>query len=42
MRITFHIGKYTITIIVYERKKKATATLPSDGCFLVNQGYFVV
>ncbi len=22
MRITFHIGKYTVTIIVYERKKK--------------------
>ena len=32
MRLTFHIGRYTVTIIVYERKK-ATATLPSDGCF---------
>ena len=21
MRVTFHIGKYTVTIIVYERKK---------------------
>ena len=26
MRITFHIGKYTVTIIVYKRKEKATAT----------------
>lgn len=32
MRVTFHIGKYTVTIIVYERKK-TTATLASDGCF---------
>ena len=24
MRITFHIGKYTVTIIVYERKKQAS------------------
>ena len=23
MRITFHIGKYTVTIIVYERKKSS-------------------
>ena len=28
MRITLHIGIYTVTIIV---KKRETATLPSDG-----------
>ena len=38
MRITFHIGRYTVTIIVYERKK-TTATLPSDGSFVIRKNH---
>ena len=38
MRITFHVKKYTVTIIIAEthkkdRVEKTSATLPSDGSF---------
>ena len=39
MRITFHIGKYTVTVVIRETKlkkdhcEKTTATRASDGSF---------
>ena len=39
MRVTFHVWKYTVTIVIREthknadRNEKTTATLASDGCF---------
>ena len=37
MRMTFHLGKFTVTIIIRktQSKKKTAATLPSDGCLAV-------
>ena len=40
MRITFHMGKYTVTVVIRKPKrriapKKTTATLASDGSFVI-------
>ena len=39
MRITFHIGRYTVTIIVYERKKKQPPLCQVTAVFVVRENH---